>query len=273
MSATAAGAPRPAFAGAGRLATQVGLLARRSLLRTLRQPVALIPSLVFPLFVLAVNASGLKSATNLPGFPTRSYLTFALALPFIQSALFAVISAGTDLVSDLETGFLNRLQLTPVRRAALLFGELTGVVVLGQVAALFYLAIGLIFGAHIAAGVGGLFVLLALAALMFVGFGSLGMFVALRSASGEAVQALFPLFFVSVFLSSVYLPRNLIHSHWFRTVANLNPVSYLLEGIRSVLITGWDATALARAFLIAGALAVLALTASALALRSRMGRT
>jgi ABC-2 type transport system permease protein len=255
------------------LSTQIGLLARRSLLRTARQPAQLIPALIFPLFMLAVNASGLKSATNLPGFPTRSYLTFALALPFIQSALFAVINAGTDVVLDLETGFLNRLQLTPVRGAALLVGELTGVVVLGQVAALFYLAVGLIFGAHIAAGVGGLFVLLALAALISVAFGSLGMFAALRTASGEAVQALFPLFFVVLFLSSVYLPRNLIHSAWFRTVASWNPVSYLLEGVRSVLITGWDATALARAFLIAGAIALLALTASAVALRSRMGRT
>jgi ABC-2 type transport system permease protein len=273
MSATAAAPPRQAFAGVASLSTQVGLLARRSLLRTVRKPAQLIPTLVFPLFILAVNASGLRSATNLPGFPTRSYLTFALALPFIQSALFAIINAGTDVVFDLETGFLNRLQLTPVGRAALLIGELAGVVVLAQVAALFYLAVGLTFGAHIAAGVGGVFVLLALAALMSVGFGSLGMFAALRTASGEAVQALFPLFFVVLFLSSIYLPRNLIHSDWFRTVATWNPVSYLLEGIRSVLIIGWDPTALARAFLIAGAIAVLGLTASALVLRSRMGRT
>lgn len=273
MSAMAAAAPRQAFAGLAWLSTQVGLLARRSLLRTARQPAQLIATLFFPLFMLAVNTNGLRSVTNIPGFPTRSYLTFALALPFMQSALFAVIIAGTDVVRDLETGFLDRLRLTPVRGAALLVGELTGVVVLGQVAALFYLAVGLIFGAHIAAGVGGVVVLLALVALTSVGFGSLGMFAALRTASGEAVQTLFPLFFVVLFLSSVYLPRNLIHSDWFRTVATWNPVSYLLEGSRSVLITGWDSAALARAFLIAGAIASLALTASVLALRSRIGRT
>jgi ABC-2 type transport system permease protein len=273
LSATAVAASRPADVGLAGLSTQIGLLARRSLMRTVRKPAQLILLLVFPLFMLAVNASGLKAATNLPGFPTRSYITFALALPFMQSALLAVVNAGTDVVVDVQTGFLNRLQLTPVRGAALLIGELTGVVVLGQVAALFYLAIGLIFGAHIAAGVGGLFVLLALVALISVGFGSLGVFAGLRSASGEAVQTLFPLFFVVLFLSSVYLPRNLIHSDWFRTVANWNPVSYLLEGIRSVLIIGWDGVALARAFLIAGAIASLALTAAVLAMRSRMGRT
>jgi ABC-2 type transport system permease protein len=272
VSATAL--PIGAVGSGGRsLVTQVGVLARRSVQRTVRQPAQIIPSMIFPLFMLAVNASGLKSATNIPGFPTHSYITFALAVPFMQGALFAVINAGTDVAHDVETGFLNRLQLTPVRGAALLAGELAGVVAVGQFTTLVYIAIGLAFGAHIAAGVGGVLVLLALAALISLGFGSLGVLAALRTGSGEAVQGLFPLFFVLLFLSSLYLPRNLIRADWFRTIANWNPVSYLLEGIRSVLITGWDGTVLARAFVIAGALAIVALAASAIALRSRMGRT
>jgi ABC-2 type transport system permease protein len=255
------------------LSTQVGVLARRSVLRTIRQPAQIIPSLIFPLFMLAVNASGLKSATNIPGFPTHSYITFALAVPFMQGALFAVINAGTDVANDVETGFLNRLQLTPVRGAALLAGEMAGVVAFGQFTTLFYIMIGLAFGAHIAAGVAGVLVLLGLAALISLGFGSLGVLAALRFGSGEAVQGLFPVFFVLLFLSSLYLPRNLIRSDWFRTIADINPVSYLLEGIRSVLIVGWDGTALWRAFAIAAALAIIALGSSALMLRSRMGRT
>jgi ABC-2 type transport system permease protein len=255
------------------LSTQVAVLARRSILRTIRQPSQIIPSLIFPLFMLAVNASGLKSATNIPGFPTHSYITFALAVPFMQGALFSIINAGTDVANDVETGFLNRLQLTPVRGAALLAGELAGVVVFGQFATLFYLAIGLAFGAHIAAGVGGVVVLLVLAAFIMLAFGSLGVLAALRFGSGEAVQGLFPVFFVLLFLSSLYLPRNLIRADWFRTIADINPVSYILEGIRSLLIAGWDGTALGRAFAIVIALAVLSLGASALALRSRMGRT
>ena len=272
MSATAVALPAGAVSGPS-LGTQVAVIARRSLLRTARQPAQIIPSLVFPLFMLAVNASGLKSATNIPGFPTHSYITFALAVPFMQGALFAVINAGTDVAHDVETGFLNRLQLTPVRGAALLAGELAGVVAFGQITTLVYISIGLIFGAHIAAGVGGVLVLLALAALISLGFGSMGVLVALRTGSGEAVQGMFPVFFVLLFLSSLYLPRNLIRANWFHTIANWNPVSYLLEGIRSVLIIGWDGTALARAFLIAAGIAVVALGASAMALRSRMGRT
>jgi ABC-2 type transport system permease protein len=66
------------------LRTQVGQLAQRSVRRTMRQPAQIVPALVFPLFLLAVNSGGLKDATNLPGFPTDSYLTFALAVPFMQ---------------------------------------------------------------------------------------------------------------------------------------------------------------------------------------------
>jgi ABC-2 type transport system permease protein len=251
----------------------VGVLARRSIIRTVRQPAQIVPSLIFPLFMLAVNASGLTSATKIPGFPTHSYITFALAVPFMQGALFAVINAGTDIAHDIETGFLNRLQLTPVRGAALLAGELAGVVVFSFVATAFYVLVGLIAGAHIRAGAAGVLVLLALGMTISLGFGGLGALGAIRTGSGEAVQGLFPVFFVALFLSSMYLPRNLISADWFRTIADWNPVSYLLEGIRSVLITGWDATALGRAFAVAVAIAIVALAASSLALRGRMGRT
>jgi ABC-2 type transport system permease protein len=270
MSAVTAPAPR-AFAPPS-LATQVGVLAQRSVLRTIRQPSQIIPSLIFPLFMLAVNASGLKTATKIAGFPTHSYITFALAIPFMQGALFGIINAGTDIANDIETGFLNRLQMTPVRGVALLAGELAGVVGFGILTVLFYIIIGVIFGAHVQAGIPGVLVLLALAAVIMLGFGSLGALAALRTGSGEAVQGLFPVFFVLLFLSSMYLPRNLIKADWFRTIADINPVSYLLEGIRSVLITGWDGTALGRAFAIAAAVAVVGLVASSLTLRARMGR-
>ena len=136
----------------GGLRTQVGQLARRSVLRTLRQPAQIVPALIFPMFLLAVNSGGLKDATNLPGFPTDSYLTFALAVPFMQGALFSVINAGTDLARDIETGFLNRLALTPLRGVALLSGLLAGAVVLGLLQAVTYLVVGLTAGADLAAG-------------------------------------------------------------------------------------------------------------------------
>jgi ABC-2 type transport system permease protein len=252
---------------------QVGVLARRSVVRTLRQPAMVIPSLVFPLILLAINSSGLDSATSLPGFPTDSYFQFALAIPFVQGALFSANSAGTNVANDIESGFLNRLALTPLRRVALMMGQLAGILVLGLIQATTFVIIGVAFGSGIAAGVSGAVVIVALSLVISLAFGCIGAFVALRTGSGEAVQGVFPLFFAALFLSSMALPRNLIETDWFRTVADWNPVSYMLEAIRSLVITGWDGEALALGFACAGGLALVALAGASMALRTQMVRT
>jgi ABC-2 type transport system permease protein len=257
----------------GALATQVGVLARRSMLKTLRQPFQLFPIVFFPLILLAVNASGLKAATRLPGFPTHSYVSFAIAVAFIQGGMFALINTGTNLAEDIESGFFNRLALTPLRRVSLIAGLLAGVGVLGVLQSAVYVGMALLVGAHLEAGFGGALVVLVLGALAAMAFGALGCAAALRTGSGEAVQGLFPLFFVFIFLSSSNLPRNLLRTGWFHTVATWNPISYLIEGFRSLFITGWDGTALWRGFAVALALGAIALLAVAAALRTRLQRT
>ena len=253
--------------------TQIGHLARRSVTRTLRQPAMVVPALLFPLLLLGINTGGLKSATRLPGFPSNSYLDFALAIAFVQGALFAANSAGTNIANDVESGFLSRLSLTPLRRTSLLIGQLAGVLALGLLQATTFVLVGLVAGAGVQAGVAGVAVIFGLSLLISLAFGSLGAFAALRTGSGEAVQGLFPLLFAALFMSSMALPRNLIDQDWFRTVATYNPVSYMLEGIRSLLIFGWDGEALALGFACAGGLALLAVLGASMALRTRMERT
>ncbi len=255
------------------LALQVGVLARRSVVRTLRQPAMVIPAVLFPLILLSINSGGLESATRIPGFPTDSYFQFALALAFVQGALFSSNSAGTNVASDIESGFLNRLALTPLRRLALMLGMLGGILALGLIQALTFLGVGWVFGAEFEAGIPGALTIVALSLLISLGFGCIGAFVALRAGNGEAVQGAFPLLFAALFLSSMSLPRNLIENDWFQTVATWNPVSYMLEGIRSLMIEGWDPEALALGFACAGGIALLALLAASSALRTRMVRT
>jgi ABC-2 type transport system permease protein len=255
------------------LPRQARYLAWRSVLRTARQPIMIVPPLVFPLFLLAINASGLDAATEIPGFPATSYLTFVLAFPFIQGAIFATNTAGTNLAEDIGNGFFNRLSLTPMRGSAMLAGQLAGVMLVAVVQTVAFLAAGLAAGAHLEAGAGGVPVLFALSLAIAAGFGALGLFVGLRSGSGEAVQALFPLMFVLLFLSSAALPRDLIEQDWFATAATINPVSYLIEGLRSLFIDGWDGEALALAFGVSFALFVASLLAATLAMRERLVRT
>ena len=253
--------------------SDVALLARRSVVRTLRQPAMVVPSLFFPLLLLSINSSGLATATHLPGFPTSSYFQFALAIPFVQGALFSANSAGTNIAGDIETGFLNRLSLTPLRRVSLMLGQLTGIVALGLIQALTFLLVGIVFGDGIAAGPAGAVVIVLLSLTISLAFGGIGAFVALRTGTGEAVQAAFPLFFAALFLSSMSLPRNLIETDWYQTVATWNPVSYMIEGIRSLVIVGWDPEAIALGFACAGGIAAIFIAAAGAALRTRMVRT
>ena len=252
------------------IADQVLVLARRALFRVLRQPAQVIFPFVFPLLLFAVNSAGLDAATRLPGFPTDDYREFALAVPFMQGALFVAIGAGTDLARDIETGFLNRLRLTPMRAPALLAGQLGGVMAIAFMQAVAYIAVGLAIGVGFSSGPLGLLVLMALSLLISFTFATIGAFLALQFGTGEAVQGLFPLLFVMVFLSSSSLPRNLIQTDWFRTVATYNPVSYLIEGVRSLIITGWDGEALAMGFGVGAAMLALALAAASAALRRRV---
>jgi ABC-2 type transport system permease protein len=255
------------------LSTQIGALARRAMRKTLRQPFQLFPIIFFPLVLLAVNASGLKAATRLPGFPTHSYISFAIAVAFIQGGMFSLINTGTNLAEDIESGFFNRLALTPLRRVSLISGLLVGVAALGVLQSAVYMLMGLVAGAHLDAGIGGVFVVLALGSLTALAFGAFGCAAALQTGSGEAVQGLFPLFFVFIFLSSSSLPRNLLRTGWFHAIANVNPISYLIEAFRSLYIYGWDGTALWRGFAVAIGLTLLALLAIAGALRTRLQRT
>jgi ABC-2 type transport system permease protein len=253
--------------------TQIAQLARRSVVRTLRQPAYVIPPLVFPTLLVTVNAAGLRPSTLLHGFPTNSFLAFAIAVPFVQGALFSTMNAGTELARDIQTGFLNRLALTPMRGSALLVGHMAGVMVLGLIQSVFYVCFALAVGVRFSAGVGGAFVILALASLIAAAFGMLGAFLALRTGSGEAIQATFPFLFVFLFISSMNTPRNLIAIEWFKVAATINPVSYLIEGVRSLIITGWDGQALALAFVIAVVIGVVSVGLASWALGQRMART
>lgn len=242
-------------------------------MRSIRQPGQMAFALIFPLFFLFVVSSGLNSAASLPGFPADSYVDFMFAIPFVHGALFTALNSAIELGRDIDTGFLNRLALTPARGIAIMLGNLAGGVALVLIQYCIYFVGGLLMGAHFDAGWLGIPVMFALAALGAVAIGAAGMTFALRSGSPEAVQGIFPLFFVALFLSSMNMPRDLMQNDWFRVIATLNPVSYLIEGLRSLVIVGWDAEALAIGFGIALVAIAVALSISARAFRARMTRT
>jgi ABC-2 type transport system permease protein len=246
---------------------QLGRLARRSIARTLRQPAIFVPNFFFPLFMLAVVSAGGDQVTDVKGFPTDSYLTFVLGAIFVQGSSGAATMAGNALGSDISTGFLSRLALTPMRASTLLMAQLAGVALLGVAQAVIYLLVGLAAGASVAAGVGGAVALIGVVLLMILAFGAIGLLAAVRTGSAEQVQALVALVLALLFMSSMLMPRNLIEKDWFHTIATYNPMSYLVEATRSLLISGWDGEALALGCGIAGGALVLALVATTSSLK------
>ncbi len=245
-------------------------LARRSLRNTLRRPQFLAPLVAFPTLFLAVNTGGLSRTTDLPGFPqVHGFFDFQLAAAITQSLLLGGVASGIAVALDIEGGFFDRLVAAPVPRLALVAGRVlaTGVLALGQVA--WFLALGLIFGAHIEGGVPGALVVFAIGAVAGTGFGAIGVALALRARSASTVQGIFPLVFVILFLSSAFFPRELL-SQPAKAVADYNPLSYIAEGLRDPIVSTVSAGPVLYGLLAAAALTVAMAWLAVLALRGRL---
>jgi ABC-2 type transport system permease protein len=244
-------------------------IARRSISRTLRAPVLTLPNFVFPLLLFAVLAKGASQVAKLPGFPTHSYTTFILGAILVHGATGAMTIAGDPLGRDLESGFLSRIALTPVQTWMMALGSLAGIIVISLVQAALYVAVGLAAGASIKTGVGGGVAVVAIALMIALAFGSLGLLAAVRTGSAQQVQSLAALGLALLFLSSMIVPRNLITAGWFKAIATYNPVSYMVEAPRSLIVSGWDAQALALGCGITLAIIAACLAITVVDLRSR----
>ena len=245
-------------------------LGRRSVRQTFRRPQLFAPILVFPTLLLAIQTGGAGSAVDLAGFPqVNGFLDFMLAGAMVQSCLLAGNSGGIALAVDLEMGFTDRLFAAPISRFAIVAGRLAGTAAFGAVTAVWFLAIGLIFGATIEGGVPGTILMIALVALSATAFGGIGAAVALYTGRASVVQGLFPLVFVVLFLSDAFFPANLMLEP-AATIAEYNPLSLIVDGLRELVIGGVDAAAVAEAIGAIALIGAISIGLSALALRRRL---
>ena len=250
---------------------QTWALSVRSIQSLLRQPSLVIPSLIFPLFFAALGTSSFSRAIELPGFPAvDSYLDFALAGAIVQGILFGSTTGATALATDIENGFFDRLLASPSTRTGIIVGRMAGGMAYGAFQTLFFVMVLLPFGLTIKGGVGGVIGLMVSGTILALAIGALMSAMALITGSSEAVQGAFPLLFIALFFSSAFFPRETM-SGIYGTLADLNPVSHLVEGMRDLVIEGVSASALARAILVPGVLAVISIAVSLRALRHRLG--
>ena len=214
----------------------------RSVLQTFRRPQLIAPLLIFPTLLLAIQSAGVGSAVDLPGFPpVDSFLQFLLPAAMIQAALFGGNAAGIALAVDIEMGFTDRLLAAPIPRFAIVAGRLAGTGALGALTALWFLAIGLIFGVPIDEGVLGALMMILLTTLSALAFGSVGAALALHTGSASIVQGTFPLVFVILFLSTAFFPQDLLVEP-AKTIAEYNPLSFIVDAARDPVISSLTAS-------------------------------
>jgi ABC-2 type transport system permease protein len=248
----------------------VRALGARSIRQTFRRPQLLAPIVVFPTLLLAIQTGGAGASIELPGFPpVQSFLQFMLAGSMMQSMMLAGNSGGIAFAVDIEMGFTDRLFAAPIPRFAIVLGRLAGTAALGLFASLWFLAIGLIFGAEIEGGVPGALLAIALITASALAVGGIGAAIALRTGSASVVQGLFPLVLVVLFLSSAFFPQELMIEP-AKTIAEYNPLSFIVEGVREPIISGIDAAQTLEAVAAIAGIVVLGLVLSSRALKHRL---
>ncbi len=245
-------------------------LARRAIRGNLRKPQFLAPLVIFPTLFLTVNVGGLTQTTNLKGFPeVHGFLDFQLAGALTQSLLLGGVATGIASALEIEGGFFDRLVASPIPRVAIVLGRLVAAGLVAGVQVLFFLALGLVFGAEIAGGVPGVLVVLVIGMIAGVGFGALGQALGLYARNASTVQGIFPLVLVILFVSSAFFPRGLLSAP-ADTIARFNPLSYLADGLRDPIISTVSAAPVLEGLAAAAGIAVVAMGLSVLALRGRL---
>lgn len=249
---------------------QTRALTVRSTKELMRQPALIAPSIVFPIFFAFLGASSFGKTLNIPGFPqVESFLQFSLAATVVQGVLFGSVTGAAALATDIENGFFDRLLLSPSTRSGILIGRLAGSAIFGAIQSLIFIVLLMPFNAPVKSGIVGIIALSISGGIVALAIGAIMSSVAIRTGSAEAVQGAFPLLFVLLFFSSAFFPRETM-SGAYRKVADFNPISHLVEGMRALVLEGFSVQAMVKTLFIPLAICLLAIAFSLTELRRRI---
>ncbi len=213
--------------------------------RVLPRDLALIiPTLIVPIFFFAVTIGALSNLAQGANLEI-DYKAFQLPVA-ILTAVTGVSRAGA-LVIDIQQGYFDRLMLTPLNRYSILLGLMIADLVVFIILSVPVVALGLIVGVRFETGILGILVFIGLGALWGLVYTGFPYAMALFTGNPTAVNNSFLLFFPFIFLTTAWVPKENL-SGWLSSVATLNPVTYILEGLRSLFLE-WDALELGKALL------------------------
>jgi ABC-2 type transport system permease protein len=243
-------------------------IAGRALRALPRELESVIPPIFIALFFFIVNIGTLQHLTesHLKSFDIKAFM-----LPTAILIGVTGVSRAGSLVLDIQDGYLDRLLLTPVSRVAILLGHMVADVAVACLLTVPILLLSVVLGVSIQAGLAGALVFVLISALWSLAFAGFGYAIALKTGNPAAVNSAFLLFFPFLFMTSSYVPRSQL-SGWLNTIAAWNPVTYLLEGLRSLVTNGWQWDSLLKAVLAIAGVGVLSMSLCLAALRGRTRR-
>lgn len=225
-----------------RALTDTLLLTRRALRETIRQPANEAVNAFIPLFFYVVTVGGLGEVAS-QAFGVDDYKGFQLPVAILQGAASVASGAGLAMTLDIQSGYFEKLMLTSTPRPAIVLGRMLADAVKAVILTVVIVGLALAYGSGFETGPLGMLVLVAGAGLFALGYSGIGMAIALKTGSPQAANAGFIIFFPLLFLAPTFAPTD-VFADWLAAVANANPVTYILEGQRALIIDGWDTSAI-----------------------------
>ena len=222
-----------------RLAAETYYLYRRNIRIWMLQPIIIIPPLFITAFFFVVFSAGFDGLIFLPEFPTDDYQAFLTPMIVVQAIIFTSADAGLALITDMLSGYLDKLLLAPINRLSILAGHLLVAATRGLLQGLVVILIAFAFGVSFETGALGVIVLLLASSVFGLIWSCLSLLIALKTRSAQAMQASFIIFFPFVFITTAFLPVELLGG-WFEVAVKLNPVTYVMDALRALVIDGWD---------------------------------
>ncbi|MYD35993.1 MAG: hypothetical protein F4X20_03060 [Dehalococcoidia bacterium] len=221
------------------LALQTWYIYLRNFRAWITQPGQFLPTIFINIIFMVVFVAAFDNVSMLPGFPTDSYVTYLMPMIIVQAMIFSGIDAGFNLLTDDLSGYLNKLLLAPIYRIAILLGVLLVSATRGAIQGVTIIAVGLLMGASSESGMLGLLFVLLLGTLFGVAWSCLGLIIAIRTRSVQVTQSMFIFFFPAVFMTTAFMPKDLM-AEWFQVAVSVNPVNYVMEAIRAIVVVGWE---------------------------------
>lgn len=226
-------------------------LSIRSIKQIWRPWLALLPPLFMPIFFFLVNSLALSSFSKVPGFPAVSYKNFIAPVAIFTAIFFSAGNAGIELVQDIANGYFKKLIIMPINRLTIILGKLTEVAVQAIMQGLIVLVLLLFDGVHFSTGVLGIITIFVLLVLFAMSWSCISMIAALRTQNARLVQSMFILVFPLLYVTTSQAPKDLL-PHTFATIATYNPVTYIIEAVRALVLYGWGNAAIWQGFLVVG---------------------